>query len=257
MKKQMLTISILAFLSSSVLAQNLKFVRSGIITYRKTINMYAIIQRSITKKNEALFKPAFERYKQQYPQFKQLESTLMFCNNKTIFTPIANILSRVSFFNDPQISMQNNIAYTDLIARQFISKKKIFNNSYLLMDSLQNIKWKFTDEVRDIVGYVCRRANGIILDSVYVVAFYTDKIPVSGGPESFHGLPGMILQLALPHENVTWIATKVENVNLPVDSILPPKGGTIINYKGLIDKLKNSLKDNANKDSTDLKTFLL
>jgi len=31
---------------------------------------------------------------------------------------------------------------------------------------------------------------------INAVAFYTDDIPVSGGPESFNGLPGMILQVA-------------------------------------------------------------
>ena len=31
---------------------------------------------------------------------------------------------------------------------------------------------------------------------INVVAFYKDDIPVSGGPESFNGLPGMILQVA-------------------------------------------------------------
>jgi GLPGLI family protein len=147
--------------------------------------------------------------------------------------------------------MQNNIVYTDLDTKQFISKRKIFG------DSLQTIKWKFTDEVRDIAGYPCHRANGIILDSVYVVAFYTDKIPVSGGPESFHGLPGMILQLASPHENVSWIATKVEDVNFPTDSILPPKGGTVINFKKLLKKLKDLYNDNVRSGTVSLTGFLL
>jgi len=31
---------------------------------------------------------------------------------------------------------------------------------------------------------------------INAVAFYTDDIPVSGGPESFNGLPSMIFQLA-------------------------------------------------------------
>jgi GLPGLI family protein len=32
--------------------------------------------------------------------------------------------------------------------------------------------------------------------SINVVTSYTDDIPVSGGPESFNGLSGMILQVA-------------------------------------------------------------
>jgi hypothetical protein len=63
--------------------------------------------------------------------------------------------------------------------------------------------------------------------------------------------------LTLPYENVSRIATKGEDANLLADSILPPKGGTIINYNGLIDKLRSVLMDNTKSESTDLKAFLL
>ncbi|WP_316794213.1 GLPGLI family protein [Pedobacter frigoris] len=253
MRKLILTFSTLAIVTVSSFAQNVRFTRSGLIEYQKKVNMYAIIQRSINKENEALLKPAFEAYKEQHPQFKELKSTLMFSDNKTLFTPVDVNTSITSFFNDPQIAMQNNIVYSDLNNKQLISKRKVFDETYLLKDSLKNIKWKFTDEVRDVAGYPCHRANGLTLDSVYIVAFYTDKIPVSGGPELFGGLPGMILQLALPHENVSWIATKVEEVALPVNSILPPTNGIIINYKDLIRKLSSVL----NNDLKSLKAFLL
>jgi len=256
MKKMILTFSILAAISISLNAQNVRFTRSGLIEYQKTVNMYAIIQRGINKENESLLKPAFEAYKQQHPQFKELKSTLRFAGNKTLFTPVGVSTSITNFFNDPQISMQNNVVYSDLNTKQLISKRKVFDDTYLLKDSLKNIKWKFTDEVREIAGYPCHRANGLTLDSVYVVAFYTDKIPVSGGPESFGGLPGMILQLALPHENVSWIATKVEDIDLPVNSVLPPTGATIINFKELIEKLRSVYKG-SNQSSADFKAFLL
>ena len=252
-----LIFSVLAIINASTFAQNVRFTRSGVIEYQKTVNMYAIIQRGINKENETLLKPAFETYKQQHPQFKELKSTLMFTGSKTLFTPVGVNTSITSFFNDPQISMQNNIVYSDLNIKQLISKRKVFDDTYLLKDSLKNIKWKLTDEVRDIAGYPCHRANGLTLDSVYVVAFYTDKIPVSGGPESFGGLPGMILQLVLPHENVTWIATKVEDSDLPANSVMPPTGGTIINFKELINKLSDVFKSNTKNGSRELIPFLL
>jgi GLPGLI family protein len=257
MKKIILTFSALAIVSVSSFAQNVRFTRSGLIEYQKTVNMYAIIQRNINKQNESFLKPAFEAYKQQHPQFKEMKSTLMFAGNKTLFTPVSANALITSFFSDPQIAMQNNIVYSDLNTKLLISKRKVFDDTYLLKDSLKNIKWKFTDEVRDIAGYPCHRANGIMLDSVYVVAFYTDKIPVSGGPESFSGLPGMILQVVLPHENVSWIATKVEDSSLPVNSVMPPKGGTIINLKELTSKLRTVFTNNTISELADLKALLL
>jgi len=257
MRKLILTFSVLSIVTISSFAQNLRFTRSGLIEYQKKVNMYAIIQRSFNKENETLLKPAFEAYKQQHPQFKELKSTLMFSDNKTLFTPVGVNTSITSFFNDPQIAMQNNIVYSDLNSKQLISKRKVFEETYLLKDSVKNIKWKFTDEVRDVAGYPCHRANGLTLDSVYVVAFYTDKIPISGGPELFGGLPGMILQVVLPHENVSWIATKVEEVEFPENPILPPTGGSIVNLNDLIDKLKSVYKDNTKNAFEYLKAFLL
>ncbi|ETZ22859.1 hypothetical protein [Pedobacter sp. V48] len=62
--------------------------------------------------------------------------------------------------------MQNNIVYSHLNNKQLISKRKVFDETYLLKDSVKSIKWKITDEVRDVAGYPCHRANGLTLDSV-------------------------------------------------------------------------------------------
>jgi len=84
------------------------------------------------------------------------------------------------------------------------------DEKYLLKDSLQVITWRFTDEYRDIAGYECRRVNGATADSLYLVAFYTDQIPVSGGPVLAGGLPGMILGLAIPEIHINYWARQVD-----------------------------------------------
>jgi hypothetical protein len=63
-----------------------------------------------------------------------------------------------------------------------------------------------------------------IFDSVVVIAFYTDEIIPTSGPESFGGLPGMILGLAIPRLHTTWYATKLEVMDNP-GAIIPPKTG--------------------------------
>ncbi|MFD2144973.1 GLPGLI family protein [Mucilaginibacter antarcticus] len=102
-------------------------------------------------------------------------------------------------------------------------QKEYAEKTLLVKDTIRKIKWKLTDETQVVAGYPCRRANGLMLDSIYVVAFYTDDIHVSGGPESFNGLPGMILKLALPHDNVSWVATKVTEMPADPKSWCRPK----------------------------------
>lgn len=87
------------------------------------------------------------------------------------------------------------------------------DEKYIISDSLNNITWRFTDEYREIAGFECRRVNGSTPDSLYLVAFYTDQIPVSAGPALSSGLPGMILGLAIPEMHIQYWATQVDYTN--------------------------------------------
>ena len=75
-----------------------------------------------------------------------------------------------------------------------------------------------------------KKAVTKICDSVVVVAFYTDQIPVQAGPENFNGLPGMILGIAVPRLGTTIFATSISLQAAP-NYVLPtlskPKKTTI------------------------------
>lgn len=104
----------------------------------------------------------------------------------------------------------NNGVKTNLDTKTFTANKSVYERDYKVSDSLPAYQWKIMGEYREIAGYNCRKASTIIMDSVYIIAFYTDEIPVSAGPESFNGLPGMILGIVIPRMNLTYFATKVE-----------------------------------------------
>jgi GLPGLI family protein len=240
-----------------LLAQHAHFTTSGTIEYERSVNMYAIIKKRITANNEAFFRPFLENYMKNNPQFKKLKSTLSFGGNKTLFTPIEDDSPSNNYFGDSPIATQSNTIYTDLNTDISIAQKKVFEETFLLKDSTRKIRWKITDETREIAGYTCRRANAIILDSIYVVAFYTTKIPVSGGPESFNGLPGMILGVALPHENITWFATKVTDTTLPQNTLMPPKEGKLVNNQSFKATLNGAIKNWGQWAQPYFKAFLL
>lgn len=124
-----------------------------------------------------------------------------------------------------------------------INQKEVFENTYLIKDSSRTWEWKIADETREIAGFECRKAVTKICDSVYVVAFYTDQIPVSAGPESFGGLPGMILGLAVPRLNTTWFATKLELISPTVNELNVKQKGKQVNRSQLTTELSKAMKD--------------
>jgi GLPGLI family protein len=251
-------VAYLLLLSGKLFAQHAHFTTSGTVEFEKKLNMYALIQKNINKDNEAFLVPAFDAYKKSSPQFKTSKSTLSFSNNKTLFTPVEEeSVANPGFFGNNPAAMQNNVIYSDLNTGTGIAQKKVFEELFLVRDSTRKIKWKITDETRDIAGYTCRRANAIILDSIYVVAFYSTSIPVPGGPESFSGLPGMILGVALPHENVTWFATKVTDMALAPNALAPPKKGKPMDNKGFKAVLQAAFKDWGTEANFYAKAFSL
>lgn len=243
-------------LSQAGFAQHARFVESGVITYQKRVNMYAKIKAQVTDGNNFM-QQAYEQYRKTRPQFNEYDYTLSFGHNQSLFKPAGKPQNTGGFFgNDPSIDMGNTI-YSNLDNWQSVSQKSVYEETFLVTDSIRHIDWKITEEVREIAGYHCRRANALVMDSIYVVAFYTDQIPVTGGPESFAGLPGMILGVALPHENTTWFATKVEDKPVPGADIAPPKKGKAVDRTGLQSTVQSSLKNWGSYADRILKALML
>ncbi len=248
---------LLLLTGNALFAQSSKPVTSGIIEFDKNVNIYGLIKQQIGKTPDEITLKMVEQYKKAHPQFKTLKSTMTFTKEKALFTPIPSGDNERIIGNDNPMATQSNIIFTDFLKEASVVQKTIYEDNFLIKDSLRKISWKITDETREIAGYHCRRANALILDTVYVVAFYTNEIPVSGGPESFTGLPGMILGVALPHENVTWFASKVTETPVQAAAIVPPKKGKTVTYKQLLETLKSAMKDWGRTGPYEMKVFSL
>ena len=118
-------------------------------------------------------------------------------------------------------SDEEEVWYLDHKTNRLNMQKNVFGSNFNVEDSIPGIEWKLSNETRVIAGYNCRKAIGRIMDSVYVFAFYSDEIAISGGPCSISGLPGMILGLTIPRMYTSWIATKVNVNNVEVNRIVP------------------------------------
>lgn len=240
MKTTRILLSSMMILMGNILFAQTKFVTDGTIEFEKSVNTHAIIRKEMDKNNQSVLVQIFDQYKKTQPQFKILKSNLSFSKDKTLFEPLEDTERPNLMTGRPEVQ-QNNTVYNDFSTGTSVNQKLVFGESFLVKDNARKIIWKITDETRDIAGYSCRRANGIMLDSIYVVAFYTIAIPVSGGPEQFSGLPGMILGAALPHENVSWFATKVNIKDMPPLKI--PAKGKVVNNKELRATLESGLKN--------------
>jgi GLPGLI family protein len=132
---------------------------------------------------------------------------------------------------------EENEWYCDYTKGEINMKKSIFGTPFFIKDSLQKIQWRFSNENRVIAGFNCRKAIGKIYDSVYVFAFYTDEITITGGPGNISGLPGMIMGVTIPRLYTSWIVTKLSLDVVDESKIKPQtakKPTTTKEFRGLL-----------------------
>ncbi|HEY4061397.1 MAG TPA: GLPGLI family protein [Puia sp.] len=214
--------------------RNAIFLSQGRIEFERRVNQYSNLDDDNSWN---------ELQKKTMTKFKSTYFDLLFNGNKSLYKPGREVQDKQNQLFFGEQPAQENTVWSDLDNEKSVSQKKVFEQLFLVQDSLRKIKWKITDENRVIAGFSCRRANAMIMDSIYVVAFYTDEILANSGPESFTGLPGMILGVALPHQHITWFATKVEAVSVPETQLAIPIKGKKVNNSTLFGQLQGLLKD--------------
>jgi GLPGLI family protein len=231
---------ILILLAGILLCTTLQaqFVYTGKIEYERKINLYA----QLKEMEESGPNPFIEQMKSKIPKFNSSYFDLSFNSNKSFYKPGREAESSPTMKMFGGGPATENIVLSDFGAHTVKAAKKVFEQKFYVEDSLRVLEWQLKDEIRTIANYKCHKAVAKICDSVYVVAFYAEEIPVSGGPEMFNGLPGMILELAIPRLHTTWTALKIDmKVPEEADFTVPDKGKKV-NEKQLEETVYNSFK---------------
>jgi GLPGLI family protein len=107
-----------------------------------------------------------------------------------------------------------------------IDMEEMLGKTYLIQDSLQALKWRILNEIKDVNGYICMKAETTDpIKEQKIVAWFAQDIPVSAGPERYHGLPGLILEIDINNGECIIEAKKVEFKDVSKDLILPKLKG--------------------------------
>lgn len=211
MKYLYIAITLLLSISFKAQAQYAMFAESGTVSYDKTMYMKNIVRKQYIEKADERSKPFFQSMIPNLPENAVLKKELKFSGDETVFGPVKQDLDLRLKQTIMQLALDfDATTFSNLNTKEFQRYNDIVGQKIIIKDSVKNIKWKITDEYREIAGYNCRRANGITPDSTYVIGFYAVEIPIDGGPESINGLPGLILGLVVPSQHVSYFATKVE-----------------------------------------------
>ncbi|TCQ98919.1 GLPGLI family protein [Sphingobacterium sp. JUb20] len=206
MKTKFLVLIVFFGLCNSVIGQVISENLSGEITYESRANRY---ERAKNILHDAALESPYQEYLQVLAKdrFAVKEYTLKFDDKSGLYSSVSKDNSKNNL--DFYIDFPTEYVYRDLSTDSVFIQKNVIGESMFIKDKGISIKWKFTNERMDIGGYECRRANGVLNDSIYVVAFYSEEIQVPLGPSIFGGLPGIILGISIPHDNINIFAKNI------------------------------------------------
>jgi GLPGLI family protein len=175
----------------------------------------------------------------------------IFGNNQSVWKAVEEVDSdggNMSFSSGgAEIRMimpgSNDIIFTDFVKQQKVEQRELMTKTFVVADSIRRMNWKLGSETKTILGYTCRKAiaqktqqsfrvnmnNGNmerkeITDTLNIIAWFTDGIGLSGGPDSYAGqLPGTILEIDVNNGRTHFMAIEFDP-KADMKQIKEPKG---------------------------------
>lgn len=136
------------------------------------------------------------------------------------------------------------------VYRDFENEKRtdvieMLGKTYVIEDSLKSPKWKVMNKIKEVAGYMCMMAvTEDTIKNYKITAWFADNLPVSGGPEMYFGLPGMILELDINDGDIVTTAKEVKMKPVAEELVLSKKiKGKKINNQKYEELLSTHIRD--------------
>ena len=200
---------VLCIISTDVLGQA---IHSGEIVFKRRTNL--------EKRFDGSGMGGSSNFKKMIKEPKFDQYVLYFNDTSCLFLPLLPEVGN----EDREWSTMKNTTYQNFNSGEMKREFNFMGTKIYLTDSVKTRKWIITDSHRDIAGFDAKQAVWVANDSTKIFAWYTEEIVPSVGPESFNGLPGAILGLAIEDGGVVYFAEKVKPLSNENFKELMPEG---------------------------------
>jgi GLPGLI family protein len=167
------------------------------------------------------------------PKSQSFSKTLFFNEKEAVYkdTPESEDEGEVTMSHESegmsfQIKMERpeNTFYTNLDDGTTLNAREFFGRKFLVTGEAGKAAWKLTGEQKTLLGYTCQKA-ALQEEDRNIVAWFTPQIQVPAGPDSYGGLPGLILEINVNDGERTVLASNIELKKLEKGAIEKPTKG--------------------------------
>lgn len=157
-----------------------------------------------------------------------------------------------------------SVYYKNIQENRFSNQTEIMGKRFLVKDNLPNYKWEMSSETKNIGKYTCYKATyknevekksttvkegelveEIKKETIVVTAWYTPQVPVSNGPGTYQGLPGLILEIN--DDGLTIVCTEIIITPSKEALIEEPSKGKVVSEKKFSEIHEEKMKEMMEK----------
>lgn len=203
--KRVIALLLIVSAQQSLFAQT-QVMTSGEILFERRTNLekrYEGMEQNRWMRGD-LKKPMVEDY------------VLYFTDSSALFKPI---LPEVP--DEREWATMKNTTYQNLASETLEQQFSFWGTKVYMRDTVKEREWIITGNSREIAGYKCRQAMWEANDSTRIYAWYADELIASFGPETFNGLPGVMLGLAIEDGGVVYFAKEVKPLTTNLEKEMP------------------------------------
>jgi GLPGLI family protein len=142
------------------------------------------------------------------------------------------------------IQKTDNQVYKNTEEKQLIEKQEFFGRNFLIVDKVEAIIWKLTNEQKEILGYTCQKATADN-DEQSIEAWFSPQIPVANGPMHYGDLPGLILEINIGGGETHIVASDVQLGDVEEKIAAPDKGKKVSReeFKKIVDEKTKEMEE--------------
>lgn len=199
--------------------------KEGRVLYERTVQL----QIRINDDNPAL--------QNMIPRERKDKFELLFGDGKSLWQPVEDESQGddMAFGDGNGVRMvfrmpgSEDITYHNIAEGKKVEQRELGGKNFIINDSIRKLNWKIAGETKQILGFNCMKAvaqrtqesmrmtmeNGEakrerVNDTLNIVAWFTNEIPGSFGPEAYQGqLPGTILEIDVNDGRTSYKAVSV------------------------------------------------
>jgi GLPGLI family protein len=206
--------------------------KEGRVVYERKINMHRRLED-----------PAM---KSMIPEFTTSKVELLFSSDESLWRNIReeeDIRDEAGGqSNGPVIRMRfgsgDDQTYKNYATEKMIRQQELGPKKYLIEDSFPHQSWKLETDTQTISGHLCKKATTKGQQGNAIIAWYAEDLQCSSGPETYGGLPGLILQLDSNEAELVFTAIEIDTKGFDKKVVQAPADGKKISraaYKKMME----------------------